>query len=151
MHGTHTIPETEVETDGPLLRCRSRMKMGTPGGEVMGGIDTTDYGPAFQTVRLSGIIDTLMVNTATPIDEEYTDVTFAYTVKKAGGADASHGVGAAIIRDLEKQMSQDNPIWENKKYFDRPLLCDGDGKLGVYRKWMRQFFAEGAIRPRGSE
>jgi len=118
---------------------------------VTGGIDTTDYGPAFQTVRLSGIVDTLMVNTATPIDEEYTDVTFAYTVNKKGGASAHHGVGAAIIRDLEKQMAQDIPIWENKKYFDRPLLCDGDGKIGVYRKWLRQFFAEDAIRPRGND
>ena len=38
---------TVVETDGPLLRCSSRMKMGTPGGEVMGGIDTIDYYPDF--------------------------------------------------------------------------------------------------------
>ena len=151
VHGTHTIPDTKVEVDGPVLRCSSRMKLGTPDGEVNGGIDTADYGPAFQTVRLSGIIDTLMVNTATPIDDEYTDVSFAYTVNKTAGADASHGVGAAIIRDLEKQMAQDIPIWEHKKYFDRPLLCDGDGPLGLYRKWMRQFFVEDAIRPRGNE
>ena len=151
VHGTKSIPDTEVTTDGPRLLCKSRMKLGTPTGVVTGGIDTTDYGPAFQTVRLSGIVDTLMVNTATPIDEEYTDVTFAYTVNKKGGASAHHGVGAAIIRDLEKQMAQDIPIWENKKYFDRPLLCDGDGKIGVYRKWLRQFFAEDAIRSRGND
>jgi hypothetical protein len=48
-------------------------------------------------------------------------------------------VGAALIRDLEKQMNQDIPIWENKKYFAKPLLCEGDGRIGVYRKWMRQF------------
>jgi 3-ketosteroid 9alpha-monooxygenase subunit A len=151
VHGTKSIPDTEVTVDGPRLLCKSRMKLGTPTGEVTGGIDTTDYGPAFQTVRLSGIVDTLMVNTATPIDEEYTDVTFAYTVNKQGGASAHHGVGAAIIRDLEKQMAQDIPIWENKKYFDRPLLCDGDGKIGLYRKWLRQFFAEDAMRPRGND
>jgi len=141
VHGTRTIPDTQVEADGPLLRCSSRMKMGTPGGEVMGGIDTTDYGPAFQTVRLSGIIDTLMVNTATPIDEEYTDVSFAYTVHKKGGADAHHGVGAAIIRDLEKQMSQDIPIWENKIHLSKPLLCEGDGPIASYRRWTEQFHA----------
>ena len=47
-----------------------------------------------------------------------------------------------IIRDLEKQMSQDIPIWENKAYWERPVLCDGDGPIGVYRRWMRQFFDE---------
>ena len=64
---------------------------------------------------------------------------------EAGGPNherKARGVGAAIIRDLEKQMNEDIPIWEHKKYFDKPLLCDGDGKFGIYRKWMRQFFSE---------
>ena len=141
VHGTRTIPETRVETDGHKLIGSSRMKMGTPRGEIEGGIDTTDYGPAFQTVRLSGIVDTLMMNTTLPIDEETTDVSFAYTVKRAKDEDAEDGVGAAIIRDLEKQMAEDIPIWENKRYYAQPLLCDGDGPLPVYRRWMRQFFS----------
>ncbi|UCE85118.1 MAG: Rieske (2Fe-2S) protein [Deltaproteobacteria bacterium] len=139
VHGAHTIPETQVEIDGAVLRCRSRMKLGTPKGEVEGGIDTTDYGPGFQTVQLSGISPALMVNTVTPIDETYSDVCFSYTVKIVDGASAARGVGAALIRDLEKQMNQDIPIWENKKYFPKPLLCEGDGRIGVYRKWLRQF------------
>jgi hypothetical protein len=69
-----------------------------------------------------------------------TDVSFAYTVSRAGGADRARGVGAAIIRDLEHQMAQDIPIWEHKAYHERPALCDGDGPFGVYRRWMRQFF-----------
>ncbi len=142
VHGAHTIPETEVEVNGHILSCRSRMKLGTPQGEVQGGIDTTDYGPAFQTVHLTGIIETMMVNTSTPIDDEFTDVSFAYTVHRIDGADADHGVGAAIIRDLEKQMGEDIVIWEHKKYYRRPLLCDGAGPIGTYRKWMRQFFSE---------
>ena len=146
VHGTHTVPRTEVEMEGPVLRCRSRMKMGTPRGEIDGGIDTTDWGPGFQTVRVTGIAETLMVNTATPIDDEYTDVSFAYSVKQAAGTSSQHGVGAALIKDLEKQMAQDIVIWENKKYFEKPLLCDGDGAFPVYRRWMRQFFGEGAWR-----
>lgn len=142
VHGTHTAPETEVELQGHILACKSRMKMGSPKGEFTGGIDTTDYGPGFQTVRVSGVIDTLMMNTSTPIDDEHTDVTFAYTVDKRSGGDSQSGVGAAIIKDLEKQMAQDIPIWENKAYFDRPVLCEADGPFGVYRKWMRQFFSE---------
>jgi 3-ketosteroid 9alpha-monooxygenase subunit A len=142
VHGTHTIPETDVERDGHILRCRSRMKMGTPQGEVLGGIDTTDHGPALQVVHVTGIAETIMVNTATPIDEEYTDVSFAYSVNTSGGHGPGHGVGQAIIRDLEKQMSQDIPIWEHKRYFERPVLCDGDGRFSIYRRWMRQFFSE---------
>jgi nitrite reductase/ring-hydroxylating ferredoxin subunit len=139
VHGTHTIPATTAEIDGHVLRCRSRMKQGTPRGEVEGSLDTDDYGPGLQTVRLAGIVPTLMLNTAVPVDENTTDVSFAYTVSRAEG-EAAPGVGAAIIRDLEKQMSQDIPIWEHKAYWERPALCDGDGPIATYRRWMRQFF-----------
>ena len=149
VHGTKTVPETEVELDGHVLRCRSRMKQATPRGVVDGRLDTTDYGPGLQTVHLTGIVETLMVNTSTPIDEETTDTSFAYTVNAAGDPARARGVGAAIIRDLERQMAQDIPIWENKKYWDRPLLCDGDGSFGVYRRWMRQFFRDAPVAPPG--
>ncbi len=142
VHGAKTIPESELEVDGAVFHVRNRMKLGTPRGEVQGGIDTSDHGPAFQLVRLSGIVDTIMMNTATPIDEETTDVTFAYSVCTKDGADAARGVGQAIIKDLEKQMAQDIPIWENKQYWNRPILADGDGPFNEYRKWMRQFFSE---------
>lgn len=142
VHGTKTMPDTEVELEGHVLRCRSRMQQRTPRGVVEGSLDTTDYGPGLQTVHLTGIVETLMVNTSTPIDEETTDTSFAYTVNAAGDEATARGVGAAIIRDLEKQMAQDIPIWEHKQYWERPLLCDGDGSFGVYRRWMRQFFRE---------
>ena len=115
--------------------------MGTPRGEIEGGIDTDDFGPGFQTVRVHGAVETVMMNTATPIDDDYTDVSFAYSVCTAGGAEAARGVGAAIIKDLEKQMAQDIVIWEHKAYKERPMLCDGDGEFSTYRRWMRQFFA----------
>lgn len=140
VHGTRTIPESEVEVDGHVLRVRNRVTFPTPRGDVVGGLETSDYGPAFQTVRLRGIAETLMVNTATPIDEETTDVSFAYSSKKSEGG--ARGVGAALIRDLEKQMEQDIVIWEHKTYWKRPMLCDGDGEIGTYRRWMRQFFSE---------
>jgi nitrite reductase/ring-hydroxylating ferredoxin subunit len=142
VHGTAAIPESKAEVDGCVLRVTNRVRFPTPRGPVEGALVTTDHGPAFQTVRLTGIAETLMVNTATPIDEETTDVSFAYTVKREAGADSQQGVGAALIRDLEKQMGQDIPIWENKAYWRRPVLCDGDGELGTYRRWMRQFFSE---------
>ena len=142
VHGAHTIPESEVHAEGPVFSVKNRMKLGTPKGEVTGGIDTTDYGPALQAVRLSGIVDTLMINTATPLDEETTDVSFAYTVSKQGGADAARGVGAAIIKDLERQMAQDIPIWENKTFWERPVLAEGDEHFRTYRKWYAQFFSE---------
>ena len=77
-------------------------------------------------------------HTATPIDHEYTDVWFGYTVK-TGGDPSKKGLARAIIDDLKSQFENDLPIWENKRCWDRPVLCDGDGPVATYRKWYAQF------------
>ena len=46
----------------------------------------------------------------------------------------------AVVDDLENQFEADRPIWENKMYWQKPVLCDGDGPFNVYRKWLQQFF-----------
>ena len=97
----------------------------------------------FRFAHIDGLIPTLMVNTATPIDAEYTDVRFAYTVKTGGDARKAR-LAAAIIADLKRQFEQDLPIWENKRCWDRPVLCDGDGPIATYRRWYAQFVGSGA-------
>jgi hypothetical protein len=112
--------------------------MAAPGGPVAATLVTRDYGPGLQTVHIDGLIPTLMVNTATPIDDEYSDVRFAYTVKTDRDPGKAN-LAAAIIEDLKQQFEHDLPIWENKRCWDRPVLCDGDGPIGTYRKWYAQF------------
>jgi phenylpropionate dioxygenase-like ring-hydroxylating dioxygenase large terminal subunit len=141
VHGTPVIPEARITVEGHVFEVENRMKMTTPRGEIEATLTTTDYGPAFQTVHIAGAVDTLMVNTSTPIDEGTTDVSFAYTVRKS--PDGAHErVGRARIKDLEHQFEQDRPIWEHKTYHARPMLCAEDGDFGAYRRWMRQFFSE---------
>ena len=140
VHGTPHIPEAVLEVEGHVFRVRNAVKMNTPRGVIEGELTTTDYGPALQTVHISGAVDTFMLNTATPIDAETTDVCFSYSVRITPGRDHQR-VGAARIRDLEHQFEQDRVIWENKAYWERPLLCDGDDNFAAYRRWMKQFFA----------
>jgi 3-ketosteroid 9alpha-monooxygenase subunit A len=138
IHGTDAIPSTEAEIRGHIHVATSAFEMTAPRGPVLATLVTTDYGPGLQTVHIDGLIATLMVNTATPIDEEYTDVRFAYTVKTDGDPGKSN-LAAAIIEDLKQQFEHDLPIWENKRCWDRPVLCDGDGPISTYRKWYSQF------------
>ena len=57
-----------------------------------------------------------------------------------------HGVRQISVtsayREVSRQLEQDIPIWENKIHHDRPLLCDGDGPIGIFRRWCKQFYAE---------
>jgi hypothetical protein len=50
-------------------------------------------------------------------------------------------VGRAFIEEVTRQYTQDIPIWENKRFLERPVLCEGDGPIGVIRKYYAQFYA----------
>ncbi len=147
VHGTLDVPESRAEVEGAVLRVISKSKMATPRGPIEGQIASTNYGFGFGFTRFTGIVETLLVNSVIPIDEEYVDVRFSFTVKKIGNADVTRGVGKALIADIEKQMGEDTPIWENKVFMPRPALCDGDGPIAVFRRWCQQFYTWPAGSP----
>jgi 3-ketosteroid 9alpha-monooxygenase subunit A len=144
VHGTTNMPKSQAETRDHILRVYSDAGMETPRGPVAGSVESLSYGFGFSTVRFKGLIETLLVSSVTPIDGEYVDVRFSFSLKKLGGADMTRGVGAAFIGEVARQLDQDIPIWENKTQWERPLLCDGDGPIGMFRKWSRQFYSEAA-------
>jgi nitrite reductase/ring-hydroxylating ferredoxin subunit len=53
------------------------------------------------------------------------------------------GAGAArfILNGFASDARQDFPIWENKAYVDPPRLARGDGPIGLYRRWAKQFYS----------
>ena len=140
VHGTPEQPMTRAEVDGHILRARSPVNYVTPQGTVEGGIASDSYGFGFGTTRFTGIVETLLVSSVTPIDGEYVDVRFSFMVKKMGSEDATAGVSRAFIKEIERQLGQDIPIWENKVMKMRPVLCDGDGPVGIFRRWAKQFY-----------
>ena len=70
------------------------------------------------------------------------DVRFTFAVKKHAVEGVTSNVGAAFIREVSRQLEQDIVIWEHKRYIERPVLCDGDGPIGLFRKWVRQFYPQ---------
>ena len=63
-------------------------------------------------------------------------------MKKLATGDVTSTVGAAFIREIERQLAQDIPIWENKIYVNPPLVVDNDGPIGIFRRWTKQFYSE---------
>ena len=150
VHGTPEQPMTRAEIDGHILRARSPLNYVTPQGTVEGGIASDSYGFGFGTTRFTGIVETLLVSSVTPIDGEYVDTRFSFMVKKMGNDDATAGVSRAFIKEIERQLGQDIPIWENKVMKMRPVLCDGDGPVGIFRRWAKQFYVTAPERPGGA-
>lgn len=53
----------------------------------------------------------------------------------------------AAFRAYCHDVGQDFEVWENKLYLDKPVLAAGDGPLGRYRKYCRQFYPELRAEP----
>ncbi len=144
LHGTTNVPQSEVQLDGPRMCVTSPAGMTTPRGEVPGQIQSNNYGFGLGMVRFTGIVETLNIGCTTPIDDSTVELRFNFMVKKMGGMETN--VGKAFIKEVTRQVEQDIPIWENKVHLDRPLLCDGDGPIALFRRWSKQFYVwpEGA-------
>lgn len=147
LHGLHTIPEPLLELSGPLFRMVNETVMDTPFGAAMEGVlDIHSYGFGCGTARFTGLIETLLLTTITPIDDERVDARFSFTVRKLADDDATAVVGKGFVDELSRRVDQDIPVWEHKTFFERPVLCDGDGPIGAFRRWARQFYPEDAPR-----
>ncbi|MEZ5382982.1 MAG: Rieske 2Fe-2S domain-containing protein [Microthrixaceae bacterium] len=143
VHNTEEVPELErYETDGPTTSMRSIQKFPTPRGVVDGRIDADSTGPGFSVIHFSGIVDTMLMGCATPIDANRCQMRFTFRVKKMGDEATESTVGQAFADEVSNQVLEDMPIWENKAHLVRPALADQDGPFMKFRKWASQFYAE---------
>jgi phenylpropionate dioxygenase-like ring-hydroxylating dioxygenase large terminal subunit len=140
LHGTQNMPETTAERHDHILHCQSTTKMKAYGTIVEGKIDVHCHGFGFTTTRFTGIVETLLLSSATAIDEDFVQIRFTFTVRKGPNDMVTSTVGEKFKAEIARQLEADIPVWENKKYIDPPLLCDGDGPVGIYRKWAKQFY-----------
>ena len=49
-------------------------------------------------------------------------------------------VSRATMRGIVEDVEQDFVIWSHKRYVQPPILAAGDGPVGRYRQWARQFY-----------
>jgi phenylpropionate dioxygenase-like ring-hydroxylating dioxygenase large terminal subunit len=141
VHGTAEVPVLErYEPDGHRSHMRSKQFFVTPRGNVEGRIDTDADGPGFSVVRFSGIVDTMLLGCATPIERDRCEMRFTFTVRRFSDDRATTSVGEAAINEISRQLLEDKPIWEHKAYIDRPALADTDGPFLQFRQWASQFY-----------
>jgi len=83
---------------------------------------------------------------ATPNDEETITLRIAMSFKLESALRRlpmkllDRVIGPAMIASYEDDVTQDFDIWTNKRYVHPPALAEGDGPVGKYRRWARQFY-----------
>jgi len=149
LHNTATVPEIEsYEAVGHRAEMKSMQRFPTPRGVVDGRIDTTAIGPGMSVVWFTGIVDTLLVSSSTPISAGETETFFDFYVRKIGDEKTTSHVAEAFVAEVDRQFAEDTPIWEHKAHLVRPALADTDGPFMKFRRWYAQFYAEPIVDER---
>jgi putative sterol carrier protein len=76
----------------------------------------------------------------TPIDGEKMHLRGVVNTVPTEDPDFTAELSHLFYESFVEDFAKDFPIWENKRYVERPKLSAADGPIGLYRKWSRQFY-----------
>jgi nitrite reductase/ring-hydroxylating ferredoxin subunit len=155
VHGYREIEVTmPLRTDGHYLTTAYRMRRralfpGTPDVRAEFTIHAFGLGYSFVDVRVrSHALRMRHFVMATPTDGAHVDLHLVTAVAGDGDLGAlvpswllDRVIGATATRAFLFDVRQDLPLWENKVFVSPPALAQGDGPIGKYRQWARQFYA----------
>ncbi|MGI9273800.1 MAG: Rieske 2Fe-2S domain-containing protein [Endozoicomonas sp.] len=148
VHGMPELPEGEVimeghrrttEFDGNSSSINDDGSVNNSNIEAMHLLSVSN-GPGQSYQKFSRLFDVVMMATITPIDDQNIRMTFNFTLPKMADP-IKKSIAEGMSAEICRQVEQDIPIWVHKKYVATPILCDGDGPIGQYRKWFQQFYA----------
>lgn len=143
VHGTNDVPDPEIlEFEAHTRRGFLRTRNPTPRGEIEGSIENRNIGPGLSVVRFKGLADTVLMANLTPVNANQTVAMYSFFKKKKDGETKIGGIADAIIDNIAQQMEEDRVIWNRKKYYEKPMLCDGDGPFAKLRRWYGQFLIQ---------
>ncbi|MBV1687310.1 Rieske 2Fe-2S domain-containing protein [Novosphingobium sp. G106] len=146
VHGVPFAPKGEFKLEGWTRRNTVVAEMNTPRGPMTGKIDTTAVGPGQSMVEYIDVCHVVQAQQVTAIDPEHTHLRWQMFTPP-GISEGKARVTQARIRDLVKQVNQDIPIWNAKRFMEQPMLVKGDGPMIAYRRQYAKFYDFDAPEP----
>ena len=130
----------EFRFEGPNMIMRSTQEFPSSQGPVEGTLTTDTAGLGYSVIRYNTLAQICMVVSVVPIDDDTVQQHNHVWYKNPEGNKHVDRIGQAFVKEVNRQLGEDIPIWENKIYMAKPNLCDGDGPIAKFRKWCNQFY-----------
>jgi phenylpropionate dioxygenase-like ring-hydroxylating dioxygenase large terminal subunit len=158
LHSQQTaeIRSEESRSAGPLFFHRTFQRYAIFGlarlwaPEVKGPLDITLAGPgcAINRARVqAGIeLEYTYLFFFTPLDGERVEMRSFLSMRRVGNRLLEWVLLRKAMSEGARTIEQDIPIWENKRYRERPLLEGADGPILAFRRWYRQFDGRPGLR-----
>lgn len=157
VHGYGTVTLRHMETQGPHLHTRYGFVRpdGFPGfGRDLAieiSVHVWGLGFSYVDVHLPALdLHTRQYVLPTATAPGVTELRLGTALRRGPAADWRLAllprwlfdglVAPAAQRTYVRDVMQDRHVWENKIHVERPMLADGDGPIGRYRVWCRQFY-----------
>lgn len=141
VHGVTGFGAVELVEQGPMFRSTAAVTMETPRGPVEGAVESELWGLGIDIVRQVGIGDARSIFWVTPVDDERIVAGHTFFVRRAEDGDGPSRYGKGFMREFSRQLQQDIPIWEHKRYRKQPRLAMGEGAIVDFRRWTEQFYS----------
>lgn len=143
LHGFPLPPQLELNIKGHVWHMDINAPKAILGRTFGNHLDVSFHGLGLivtrNTATLNGkSLDCIIQIGSTPIDEKYTQVTQTVMFLKRGSNPILRRLSVWGIRQTARE---DYPVWANKIYRERPVLCDNDGPIMDFRKWCKQFYS----------
>ena len=107
---------------------------------MQGTLGTDAYGFGYAIVRYRTLAEMCMVTSNVPIEADVSEQHNHIWYRNPSRDPRTDRIGPAFIKEVNRQLGDDIPIWENKIYLESPNLCDGDGPIAKFRRWAQQFY-----------
>lgn len=160
LHGYDDVAELEpASVDGATLRARYQMTRGGHSSGVRLPTMRTEFDVSVHGLGVS-IVDLTVITLGarqrlyvlpTPLGDGMVTLRLGVSSRLQrieAGPEALRWLSPAATARLMSQftllalyydVAQDRRIWVSKRHVPHPVLADGDGPIGLYRKWAAQF------------
>ena len=144
--------EGKLQVEGHLLKGAYGIKYCPLGNlfEVTAHFKVEVHGLGYSHVHVNlpslGAEVNLLV-LSSPVDHENIILRTAASAKRWGPLPVTLLLRELGSMGLNREVGQDAPIWETKQYVERPILAEGDGPIGEYRRYCKQFYPKAPAAP----
>ncbi len=149
VHGAGRVADVgELFIDGPYRRVRSTQSFQSARGEFEGHIESNSYGPGLGVVHFTLMGTVTLVSATTPLAAD--EVEMRFTMYHEEGEEMAAKIGTAFGAEVARQLDQDIPIWEHKRYQPSPALAPSEKPITEFRRWAQQFYVATTGEPNGA-
>ena len=152
IHGVASTEDVRCQPDGWTLDISYEMEVAS--GRALPGMPTVTsrsgtrfhgVGTAVTTITVPKLIDFVIHASARPIATEprvSAMVDFFWRPLSVAGRVVGPIAAKRMLAEAMQGAVDDRRIWEHKIYQARPLLCEDERPIGIFRKWARRFYSE---------